>query len=174
LSEDQINQIILGLQGVQPINNSIEVDEPDVNNEKMASYSQVVSGNNGHQDNNRDDTDEQNNQYHEQSNTQSQYQANENVKPIFLKDEDVFGSHKSERSIWLTNVEIYKAIGDKVQPQCIKGIQRVREMWRIYMDNEEDRQSLLVQGINLRGRQIPLHLQNPHNPSRYQPDTIRI
>jgi hypothetical protein len=47
-------------------------------------------------------------------------------------------------------------------------------MWRIYMDNEEDRQSLLVQGINLRGRQIPLHLQNPHNPSRYQPDTIRI
>ena len=38
------------------------------------------------------------------------------------------------------------------------------------MDNEEDRQSLLVQGINLRGRQIPLHLQNPLNPSRYQPD----
>ena len=42
------------------------------------------------------------------------------------------------------------------------------------MDNEEDRQSLLVQGINLRDRQIPLHLQNPHNPSIYQPDTIRI
>jgi hypothetical protein len=61
-----------------------------------------------------------------------------------------------------------------MQAQCIKGIQRVRKMWRIYMDNEEDRQSLLVQGINLRGRQIPLHLQNPHNPSRYQPDTIRI
>jgi len=125
LSEDQINQIILGLRGVQLINNSFQVDEPDVNNEKMASYSQVVSGNNGHQDNNRDDTDEQNNQYYEQSNTQSQYQANENVQSIFLKDEDVFGSHKPERSIWLTNVEIYKAIGDKVQPQCIKGIQRV-------------------------------------------------
>jgi hypothetical protein len=41
------------------------------------------------------------------------------------------------------------------------------------MDNE-DRQSLLVQGIHMRGRQIPLHLQNPRNPSRYQPDTIRI
>jgi hypothetical protein len=47
-----------------------------------------------------------------------------------------------ERSLWLANVEIYKAIGDKVQVQCIKGIQRVREMWRIYMDYEEDRQSL--------------------------------
>ena len=97
LSGDQINQINLGFRGAQPINNSIEVDEPDVNNGKMASYSQVVFGNNGHQDDNRDDTDEQNNQYHEQSNTQSQYQANENVKPIFLKDEDVFGSHKPER-----------------------------------------------------------------------------
>jgi hypothetical protein len=48
----------------------------------------------------------------------------ENVKPIFLKDEDVFGSCKPERSLWLANVEIYKAIGDKVQVQCIKGIQR--------------------------------------------------
>jgi hypothetical protein len=46
LSEDQINQINLGLRGAQPINNSIEVDEPDVDNGKMASYSQVVSGNN--------------------------------------------------------------------------------------------------------------------------------
>jgi hypothetical protein len=34
--------------------------------------------------------------------------------------------------------------------------------------------SLLVQGINLRGRQVPLHSQNPHSPSRLQPDTIRI
>ena len=101
MSEDQINQIIPGLRGVQPINNSFEVDQPDVNNEKMASYCQVLSGNNGRQDNNGDDTDEQ-------SNTQSQYQANENVEPIFLKDEDVFGSHKPERSIWLTNVEIWQ------------------------------------------------------------------
>jgi hypothetical protein len=48
LSGDQINQINLGFRGAQPINNSIEVDEPDVNNGKMASYSQVVSGNNYH------------------------------------------------------------------------------------------------------------------------------
>ena len=175
LSEDQINQIIQGLRGEQPMINGIEVDEQLVNNEKMASYSQIVSGNN-RQDKNQDtdDTNEHNNEFPKQSYTQSHYRESENVKPIFLKDEDVFASRKPERSLWLTNVEIYKAIGDKVQAQCIKGIQRVREMWRMYMDNEEDRQSLLVQGINLRGRQIPLHLQNPHNPSRYQPDTIRI
>ena len=42
------------------------------------------------------------------------------------------------------------------------------------MDNEEDRQSVLVQGIYLRGRQIPLHSQNFRYPSRNQLDTIRI
>jgi hypothetical protein len=42
LSEDQINQIIQGLRGEQPMNNGIEVDEQLVNNEKMASYSQIV------------------------------------------------------------------------------------------------------------------------------------
>ncbi|CAC5417598.1 unnamed protein product [Mytilus coruscus] len=47
-------------------------------------------------------------------------------------------------------------------------------MWRIYMDNEGDRLSLLVQGVNIRGRQVPLHSQSPHNPSTLQNDTIRI
>ena len=41
------NQIIQGWRGVQPINDDIdiEVDEQLVNNDKMASYSQVMSGN---------------------------------------------------------------------------------------------------------------------------------
>ncbi|VDI80002.1 Hypothetical predicted protein [Mytilus galloprovincialis] len=61
-------------------------------------------------------------------------------------------------------------VGEKVPAECIKGIQRIREM-----NNEEDKLSLLVQGINLRGRQIALHSQNPHNPSNLlQPDTIGI
>jgi hypothetical protein len=99
LSEDQINQIIQGLRGEQPMNNGIEVDEQLVNNEKMASYSQVVSGNN-RQDKNQDtdDTNEHNNQFPKQGYTQSHYRESENVKPIFLKDEDVFGSRKPERS----------------------------------------------------------------------------
>ena len=43
----------------------------------------------------------------------------------------------------LTNVEIYKAVGPA---KCIKGIQRIRDMWRIYMDNTEDRITLIVEG----------------------------
>ncbi|CAG2245728.1 unnamed protein product [Mytilus edulis] len=45
-------------------------------------------------------------------------------------------------------------------------------MWRLYMDNEEDRLSLLVTGLYLRGRQVPL--QNPRNRGRLQENTIRI
>ena len=43
-----MNEIIQGLRGVQPINNDIdiEVDEQLVNNDKMASHSQVMFGNN--------------------------------------------------------------------------------------------------------------------------------
>jgi hypothetical protein len=55
----------------------------------------------------------------------------------FSLDELLFVSMKPARSLWLTNVEIYKAIGVRVPTQCIKGIQRIRDMWRIYMDNEE-------------------------------------
>jgi hypothetical protein len=31
-----------------------------------------------------------------------------------------------------------------------------------------------VEGLNLRGRRVPLHTQNPRNPQRFRPDTIRI
>jgi hypothetical protein len=40
--------------------------------------------------------------------------------------------------MWVTHVEIYKTIGASVDPAAIKGMQRVRSMWRIYMDNEID------------------------------------
>ena len=101
----------------------------------MSSYAEIV----------KDDGKENEN---ENTNTNTNTKSNsssEKVKPVFLKDEDVFGSSmKPARSLWLTNVEIYKAIGVRVPSQCIKGIQR------IYMDNEEDRLTLLVQGVVLR------------------------
>jgi hypothetical protein len=163
LSDAQIEQLIQSLRGIKPVENDILDEEKSVNKEKMASYAEIL----------KDDGKE-----HENTNTNTNTKSNsssEKVKPVFLKDEDVFGSSmKPARSLWLTNVEIYKAIGVRVPSQCIKGIQRIRDMWRIYMDNEADRLSLLVQGLVLRGRQIPLHSQNPYNPGRTQPDTIRI
>jgi hypothetical protein len=42
------------------------------------------------------------------------------------------------------------------------------------MDITEDRITLIVEGLNLRGKRVPLHTQNPRNPQRFRPDTIRI
>ena len=68
-------------------------------NEKLASYSQVVTGNNRQGINQvADDTNEDNNQFPKQGYTQYHYRESENVKPMVLKDEDVFGSCKPERS----------------------------------------------------------------------------
>ena len=47
LSEDQINQIIQGLRGEQPMNNGIEVDEQLVNNEKkMIQMNTIINSQN--------------------------------------------------------------------------------------------------------------------------------
>ena len=96
------------------------------------------------------------------------------VKPIFLQDQDIFGSVKVTKPMWVTHVEIYKTIGAIVDPAAIKGIQRVRSMWRIYMDNEIDRLTLITSGVTMRGRHVGFHTQNRRNPARQRPDTTRI
>ena len=128
---------------MRPVENDILNEETNVNKESLAPYAEIVK-----------DTDKGDRYTNTNTNTKSNT-SSEKVKPVFLKDEDVFGSSmKPARSLWLTNVEIYQAIGVRVPSQCIKGIQRIMEMCRIYMDNEEDRLSLLVQGLVLRGIQI--------------------
>lgn len=168
MTTERIKRLLEGLQGLDEEQYIEKSSEPEVNKEKMASYADVVSDKQKHSETTGDTTDE--------NITEGIINRipSESVKPIFLKDLDFFGGTTPPRTQWLTNVEIYKAIGAKVPAGCIKGIQRVREMWRIYMDNEEDKLSLLVQGIHLRGRQVPLHSQNPHNPGRLRPNTIRI
>ncbi|VDH91591.1 Hypothetical predicted protein [Mytilus galloprovincialis] len=156
---DRIKRLLSVLQNEENEIISDEVVEQNQNKERMASFSEVVTN---HQTN---------------LNVTSQNTDNDPgnfVKSIFLKDEDVHDSGKPSKSLWLTNVEIYNAIDAKVPAERIKGIQRIREMWRLYMDNEEDRLSLLVTGLHLRGRQVPLYSQNPRNPGRLQENTIRI
>lgn len=171
VNQELIKMLIQQMRGMEHIEPIVTIEDNTSKNEKMApivnnvnnepkpSYADILTGDSGTNNPNHSD---------------NQSRSSESVKPIFLKDEDLFGSVKPEKSQWLTNVEIYKAIGMKVHPECIKGIQRVREMWRIYMDNEEDRLTLVTQGLSLRGRQITLHTQNPRNPQRFRPDTVRI
>ena len=87
-------QLIQSLRGMQPVENEILDDEKSVNNENMASDTEIVKDDGKGNENTNTNT---------KSNTSS-----EKVKPVFLKDEDVFGSSmKPARSLWLTNVETY-------------------------------------------------------------------
>ena len=164
LTEEQIEQLIKRLRGVEHIE---PIEDSNVNNEKMATFAEVVNN----QSSNKNNTDESDSKHGEQN---KDYASGDSVKPLFLVDQDVFGSIKPDRTHWLTNVEIYKAVGSKVPTECIKGIQRIRYMWRIYMDNTEDRITLIVEGLNLRGRRVPLHTQNPRNPQRFRPLKLKI
>jgi hypothetical protein len=47
----------------------------------------------------------------------------------------------------------------------------IRDTWRIFIDDSEDRITLIVEVLNMRGMWVPLHT---HNSQRIQPDTIRI
>ena len=79
----------------------------------------------------------------------------------------MFSSTNPARTHCLTNIEIYKAVGSNVPAECIKEIQHIRDMWRVYMGNIEDKITLIVEGLNLRGKRVPLHTQNPRNPQRF-------
>ena len=86
---------------MRPVENDILHEETNVNKENMVSYADIVKDTGKEDENTNTNT---------KSNTSS-----EKVKPVFLQDEDDVGSSmKPARSLWLTNVEIYKAIGVRV------------------------------------------------------------
>ncbi|CAC5413584.1 unnamed protein product [Mytilus coruscus] len=138
MTQDRLKRFIEGLQGTDTFTLQNEVTvSPDVNNDKMATYADAVSDIHKNQSNIQSDQSYTENSTHYKA-LREQSDPSDFVKPIFLKDQDVHGSVKPPRAQWLTNVEIFKSIGAKVLKECIKGIQRIREMWRIYMDNEEE------------------------------------
>ncbi|VDI76003.1 Hypothetical predicted protein [Mytilus galloprovincialis] len=68
------------------------------------------------------------------------------VKPIFIKETDVFGASNPPKELWLTHLEIFRGMSMSIKREHIKGIQRIGRMWRLYLDAEEDRLKLLNDG----------------------------
>ncbi|VDI54006.1 Hypothetical predicted protein [Mytilus galloprovincialis] len=92
---------------------------------------------------------------------------------FFYPEMDISNQNKTNMASYsevLSNTNQNKAVG----ADNVTGIQRIPDMWRIYMDNEEDKLSLLVTGMNLRGRKVSLHSQNPRNPGRITVKNVPI
>ncbi|CAG2223528.1 unnamed protein product [Mytilus edulis] len=73
-----------------------------------------------------------------------------NIKPVFILESDIFASH-------------------------LNGLQRViGGIWRIYPDNEEDRNTLVVNSITVRKKRIEVYPRNPRYVEKESPTTVRI
>ncbi|CAC5376183.1 unnamed protein product [Mytilus coruscus] len=65
------------------------------------------------------------------------------VKPVFLLESDIFGNVRN-RENFLTHEEVYKGMALVVPGNTLQGLQRINGMWRIYVDSEEYRITLLT------------------------------
>jgi hypothetical protein len=105
---------------------------------------------------------------------QSGSNQNKEIPLVFMKESELFGTRRPERSEWIQHVEMFKAIGQRIEVSHISGLQRVRGMWRIYIDNLDDKVKLMSDGIPLRGKIIPVLNTNPDRLDGEQTTRIRI
>ncbi|CAG2200037.1 unnamed protein product [Mytilus edulis] len=100
-----------------------------------------------------------------------------NVKPIFLLETDVFGEHDMNhlgQRPFLLNIEVYRAIEEQVPVRALIGLQRVRGIWRIYFDNEQDKKELLSLRLTIRRKSITLYLSFPKVTMNEEPNAIKV
>ena len=71
------------------------------------------------------------------------------VPLVFLKETDLLGSRKPSKQEWLTHEELYTAIATNIDASHNTGLQRVRGMWRVYLDNIDDKVTLMAEGVHL-------------------------
>ena len=79
------------------------------------------------------------------------------VYPLFAKHKDL-GLPEGEK---LTVYQFCREIEKTVKREDIEGAQRVRGLWRIYLNNNGARAKLHSQGMSMRGKAITLYEQNP-------------
>ncbi|CAG2219685.1 CNBP [Mytilus edulis] len=83
------------------------------------------------------------------------------VKPVFILETDLFGEVKPSPDQFLTHLELYNSIDSCIPKSHLKGLQRVRGMWRIYPDSDNDRVTLITKKIIVRNKLINVYSTNP-------------
>ena len=95
-----------------------------------------------------------------------------NIPLIFLKETSLFGDRKPTKPEWVTHSELYMALSDRIKSSHITGLQRVGGLWRIYVDNLQDKVKLMAEGVNLRVKTLTVLNTNPQRLDGE--DTLRI
>ena len=85
----------------------------------------------------------------------------EGVLPLFLKRSDIPGDD------FISCYEMCTACEDVSGKDTMSGAQGIRGLWRLYPSNNDARQTLLMQGIELKGVKLTLHNDNPFSVRTY-------
>ena len=107
-------------------------------------------------------------------NNEAEEGGQDGVPLIFLKESALFGQRRPMPNEWLKHEELYKSIGNVIDISHILGLQRVNGLWRIYLDNLEDKVALMTQGVPLRGRTIPVLRTNPYRADSEITTRVRV
>lgn len=88
------------------------------------------------------------------------------VEPLFIQHSDIPGRDQ----LPVRPFDICMAASDSVGRDSILGAQNVRGIWRIYCRSREKRLEMLVKGLSLRGRKVPLFEKNPRATNNSDPN----
>lgn len=103
---------------------------------------------------------------------QAEQHVQSTIPLVFIRENSFFGDRKPSKPEWISHVELYNAISTRIDASHITGLQRVKGLWRIYLDNLNDKVKLMAEGVPLRGKTIPVLNTNPQRPDGE--NTIRI
>ena len=93
---------------------------------------------------------------------------------VFFQEKNLFGNRTPTQAEWLKHAELYAAIENRIDASHIVGIQRVRGMWRIYLQCVEDKVVLLATGLALRGSTYQVLSTNPNRLDGEATVSIRV
>ena len=79
-------------------------------------------------------------------------------RPVYMKNRDVILPDDKN----LNYEEVYVALAKCVDEKGILGIQKIRGLWNFYIEDRPDRIKLITQGINMRGKHVPVYDVNPY------------
>ncbi|CAC5383484.1 unnamed protein product [Mytilus coruscus] len=61
-----------------------------------------------------------------------------------------------------------------VEARTIIGLQRIRGLWRIYLDCESEREHLISKGVEIRGKKVNVYSRNPRVTIHENIDNVRL
>ena len=93
---------------------------------------------------------------------------------VFLRESSFFGERKPHYTEFFKHEEMFLEISRVVDPSHITGLQRVNGLWRIYLDNLQDKATLITEGVSIRGRALPILQTNPFRSDSEDTTRIRV